>query len=88
MSCMFLLGLTFAFHILFWYVRYGRWQNRDLLGDNYVKFHKSPYLRTIWGFLLFSHNSVTNTVFTFLKVLFTQIICIDCISIHESFSIW
>jgi hypothetical protein len=34
-------------------------------GDERTKFHKSPYLRTLFALAIFSYNSITSTVLTY-----------------------
>jgi len=53
--CVVQLLLTFLIRLVYWYCKHGRY-------DDGVKVHKSPYIRTLFGFLLFSYNSIVSTL--------------------------
>jgi len=60
--CIVQLLLTFLINLAYWYCKHGRF-------DDGIKIHKSPYIRTLFGFLLFSYNSVVSSLIKYLGCL-------------------
>jgi len=60
--CIVQLMLTFLIRLAYWYYKHGRF-------DDGIKIHKSPYIRTLFGFLLFSYNSVVSTLIKYFGCL-------------------
>jgi hypothetical protein len=65
--CCLLLGLTFVLHVAGWWLLYGRHDNHSSASSKFKKFHRSNYVRSFVGLVLFSHNSLTSTVFTYFN---------------------